>query len=94
MAQPDARHIYGWVGEMYDGEMGQLQSFIRVPGFSTILSECYITLITIVRWHKEYEYCEGKSNSYDIPGLILGLRPANERGRYKVTPSLIGWAQT
>ena len=26
-------------------------------------------------------------------GLILGLRPANERSRYKVTPSLIGWAQ-
>ena len=27
-------------------------------------------------------------------GLILGLRPANERSRYKVTSSLIGWAQT
>ena len=27
-------------------------------------------------------------------GLILCLRPANERRRYKVTPSLIGWAQT
>ena len=27
-------------------------------------------------------------------GMILGLRPANERRRYKVTPSLIGWAQT
>ena len=26
--------------------------------------------------------------------LILGLRPANERRRYKVTPSPIGWAQT
>ena len=26
-------------------------------------------------------------------GLILGLRPANERRRYKVTPSLIGWTQ-
>ena len=26
-------------------------------------------------------------------GLILGLRPANERGRYFVTTSLIGWAQ-
>ena len=25
---------------------------------------------------------------------ILGLRPANERRRYKVTPSLIGWEQT
>ena len=29
-----------------------------------------------------------------ISGLILGLHPANERRRYKVTPSLIGWAQT
>ena len=29
-----------------------------------------------------------------MSGLILGLRPANERRRYKVTPSLIGWAQT
>ena len=26
--------------------------------------------------------------------LILGLHPANERRRYTVTPSLIGWAQT
>ena len=31
---------------------------------------------------------------YDIAGLIVGLRPTNERRRYKVTPSLIGWAQT
>ena len=29
-----------------------------------------------------------------VSGLILGLCPANERRRYKVTPSLIGWAQT
>ena len=27
---------------------------------------------------------------YNGTGLILGLRPANERRRYKVTPSLIG----
>ena len=27
------------------------------------------------------------------PGLIIGLRPANERRRYLVTTSLIGWAQ-
>ena len=27
-------------------------------------------------------------------GLILGLRPANERHRYKITPSLIDWVQT
>ena len=30
----------------------------------------------------------------NVAGLILGLHPANERRRYKVTPSLIGWAQT
>ena len=29
----------------------------------------------------------------DISGLILGLCPANERCRYKVTPSLISWTQ-
>ena len=29
-----------------------------------------------------------------ITGRILGLHPANERLRYKVTPSLIGLAQT
>ena len=28
-----------------------------------------------------------------LSGLILGLRSANERRRYKVKPSLIGWAQ-
>ena len=28
------------------------------------------------------------------PGLILGLRPANKRRRYKVTPPIIGWEQT
>ena len=32
--------------------------------------------------------------TYDLSGLILGMRPANEGRRYKVTPSLIGWAQT
>ena len=31
---------------------------------------------------------------YDNAGLILGLHPANERQCYKVTLSLIGWAQT
>ena len=34
------------------------------------------------------------SRKKENPGLILGLRPANERRRYKVTPSLMGWAQT
>ena len=32
--------------------------------------------------------------THEDTGPILGLHPANERRRYKVTPSLIGWAQT
>ena len=33
-------------------------------------------------------------NSNNQPGLNLVLRPPNERRRYFVTTSLIGWAQT
>ena len=33
------------------------------------------------------------SHNSDDTGLILGLRPANERRRYKVTLSLFGWVQ-
>ena len=33
-------------------------------------------------------------DSLHLVGLILGLHPANERRRYKVTSSLIGLAQT
>ena len=29
----------------------------------------------------------------DLTGMTLGLHQANEGRRYKVTPSLIGWAQ-
>ena len=38
----------------------------------------------------------GDGQAYDglCTELILGLRPSNERHRYKVTSSLIGWAQT
>ena len=32
--------------------------------------------------------------AYVIPVLIIGLHPTNERRCFKVTPSLIGWAQT
>ena len=42
---------------------------------------------------KSYCYCSNIVLKY-ISGLILGLHPVNERHRYKVTLSLIGWAQT
>ena len=33
-------------------------------------------------------------NSDSNTGMIIGLRPPNERRRYFVMPSLIGWVQT
>ena len=38
------------------------------------------------------QLCETDTQYFS--GLILGLCPANERRFYKVTSSLIGWAQT
>ena len=35
----------------------------------------------------------GNSHDSATSGLILGFRPANERRRYLVTTSLIGWVQ-
>ena len=43
-------------------------------------------------WYRQWMACH--LISVPIPGMILDLCPANERHRYKVTPSLIGWAQT
>ena len=37
---------------------------------------------------------ENSSMSWRLHDVILGLHPTNERRRYKVTPSHIGWAQT
>ena len=38
-------------------------------------------------------YTAAMTNTENMSGLILGLRPTNERQCYLVTLSLIGWAQ-
>ena len=60
-----------------------------------------ILSICIVIFHRRSLYtlcyCEDYvywSWRWQKSGLILGLHPANERRRYKVTSSLIGWVQT
>ena len=42
-----------------------------------------------VHWRFEVQAYE-----LGIPGILLCMRPANERWRYTVTPSFIGWAHT
>ena len=56
-------------------------------------SDEYMRLWTVwllSQWNREIWNCAYSR----AEGLTLGLRPANERRRYKVTPSFIGWAQT
>ena len=54
--------------------------------------------IRIVHWQTHIVsdlHLKAHVDFYQIwAGLILDLRPANERRRYKVTPSLFGRAQT
>ena len=58
--------------------------------------------MTITKYTLDFKFAQDTSQSHPhvwtkgvyIAGLILGSCPANERRRYKVTPSLIGWAQT
>ena len=48
-------------------------------------------------WGMHWAFLSLQSNvnvAHILTGLILGLHPAKERRRYKVTPSLIGWAQS
>ena len=79
-------------------ELGFLDGILSLEG----LSDCNIGIwvISIEYWsHRLDIHILFKRHSEidfvgTISGLILDLRPANERRRYKVTPSLIGWVQT
>ena len=55
----------------------------------TTFSSSFLFLKLLEYWLIFYWNGSQGSNS----GLILGLRPANERHRCKVTPSLIGWCK-
>ena len=41
-----------------------------------------------------FRHSDDQFGVHEYAGLILRLRPTNKRRRYKVTPSLIGWAKT
>ena len=44
--------------------------------------------------HMELHKDSSLEREYGSAGLILGLHQSNKRRHYKVTLSLIGWAQT
>ena len=58
--------------------------YFLTPGLLVLLTQRFV-----LNYDKLNEETYLRSNT----GLILGLRPANERRRYFVTTSLIDWAQ-
>ena len=74
--------------------------FIHQTAFENIACEIAAILyggdeLTLLNWHwnSQIKGIFIMSLLWYNTGLILGLHPANERRRYKVTPSLIGRAQ-
>ena len=62
--------------------MGRHTEFMCTHNYFGILNDRWVPLSSDRTWGDT------------TPGLILGLHPANERQRYKVTPTLIGWVKT
>ena len=56
------------------------------------------TVFTCIKKRIAYKYVKHSATNlntiikFQFAGIILCIRPANERWRYTVTPSLIGWA--
>ena len=80
-------------------------TFYSAPSYSYSLTDNGSRKLGFLARYHEYFNSIVRLNFYIIPafvplvmwwdaGLILGLRPANERRRYFVTTPLIGWAQT
>ena len=62
--------------------------------FIVYVDENYIVVIELMNTKIQKSGFKFNDMKYATSGLILGLHPANERSRYRVTSSLIGWAQT
>ena len=73
--------------------VGFKTTFLKLIYYETDL--VYSVLVTIdISWLRNQSPVVSVVTQGIDSGMILGLHPANERRRYKVTPSLIGWTQT
>ena len=77
----DLSWITGWVNNREAGDLRRHRAHYDVIAMSRFAPSQWETVLLC------------NDVSLIGAGLILGLRPANERRRYFVTTSLIGWAQ-
>ena len=76
-------HYQHWRSMLWDRSCYTLHSFF---------DSLFVEKMTMVKCGTKSR--EVYTSKIKNTGLILDLHPANERRRYKVIPSLIGWAQT
>ena len=88
-------HPYHWIIHQTSSTLhNQLAYFEILP------KEPYLPCVSmagraLLAWYYLYQTTpDSIRQDTSTTGLILGLCPANEKHHYKVTPSLIGWAQT
>ena len=85
----DSRHKWLVMRTFYDFLFEPEQA---IEPTVVLLVNCYAVILT---WHRCIDMtCSIMNHTIEFSGPILGLRPANERRRYKVTTSHVGWAQT
>ena len=72
---------------MFPGQLGKISTSRSMFAILGLLVSSH-KLLYPLKQHQAYV------NPVTDTGLILGMRPANERPRYFVTASLIGWVQT
>ena len=62
-------------------------------GFAGVFSRNRINVGFFIFW-MDSSFLRRIRTNHECVGIIVCMRPANERRRYSVTPSLIGWAHT
>ena len=67
-------------------------SFIWINSGASI--NCFKIPVILMDYFLIIDSKQDTARRHNSTGLTLGWRPANEKHCYKVTPSLIGWAQT
>ena len=95
---PWFRYVFNWV---YCRKyllilMNTYQTLFVLELSKYMLSDCNILYCIYCIWFisQVHWIWSFGAISYEHTGIILYMRSANERWRYTVTPSLIGWAHT
>ena len=87
-------HLNGLVQERCNSIANALELRLSCTNPSILFWKFESLFLERYRYKPGMSFVSNSEKYHYVTGLILGLCPDNERRRYKVTPSLIGWVQT